>query len=76
MTTLEDEKEFENLAAYETDSDDNAEGAGAADATKQAAKKTAYVIAHLASHVIVLMFHQRHIRRHPCCWFQRVLAQA
>eukprot|EP00026_Physarum_polycephalum_P005549 Phypoly_transcript_05584.p1 GENE.Phypoly_transcript_05584~~Phypoly_transcript_05584.p1 ORF type:complete len:288 (+),score=49.37 Phypoly_transcript_05584:80-943(+) len=50
MTTLEDEKEFENLAAYETDSDDNAENQ-TADATKQAAtKKTAdtYVAIHAA----------------------------
>lgn len=50
MTTLEDEKEFENLAAYETDSDDNAENP-AADANKQAAaKKTSdtYVAIHAA----------------------------
>ena len=47
MTTLEDEKEFENLAAYETDSDDNAENPAAADANKQAAaKKTSYVSCH------------------------------
>jgi len=50
MTTLEDEKEFENLAAYETDSDDNAENQ-TTDANKQAAtKKTAdtYVAIHAA----------------------------
>jgi len=50
MTTLEDEKEFENLAAYETD-EDEPENAAAADANKQvAAKKTndTYVAIHAA----------------------------
>lgn len=43
MTTLEDEKEFENLAAYETDEDEQ-DNTAAADANKQAvAKKTSYV---------------------------------
>lgn len=44
MTTLEEEKEFEDLAAYETDSDDNAENPAGGDGNKQAAaKKTSYV---------------------------------
>lgn len=42
MTTLEDEKEFENLAAYETD-EDEPENAAAADANKAVSKKTSYV---------------------------------
>jgi len=49
MTTIEDEKEFENLAAYETDSDNEAENP--ADPAKQAvAKKTSdtYVAIHAA----------------------------
>jgi ATP-dependent RNA helicase UAP56/SUB2 len=49
MTTIEDEKEFENLAAYETDSDNEAENP--ADPSKQAvAKKTSdtYVAIHAA----------------------------
>jgi ATP-dependent RNA helicase UAP56/SUB2 len=49
MADIEEEKEFENLAAYETDSDDNVENP-AADANKQAAKKSAdtYVAIHAA----------------------------
>jgi hypothetical protein len=42
MTTPEEEKEFENLAAYETDSDEG-ENQQAADTTKQVAEKSKYV---------------------------------
>lgn len=42
-TSLEDEKEFENLAAYETDSDDEKDNTAAAEG-KQAAKKTGYAL--------------------------------
>jgi ATP-dependent RNA helicase UAP56/SUB2 len=52
MTALEDDKEFENLAAYESDSDDNAENPAPADANKQVTAKKAggdtYVAIHAA----------------------------
>lgn len=77
MTTLEDDKEFENLAAYESDSDDNAEAPAAADANKAAvAKKAGYVFMPSLILVIYMLIvsQRRHICGHPRCRFQRVLA--